>query len=172
MLPQNLLAHRYLEEPMQKRYLSWAEIDQLVTQLADKVGDDYDALLVITRGGMIPACLLSQRRNWRNILVAAVQFYTGIGQTRQTPIFLQFPGDTLISGKRLLVVDDIWDSGKTIAAVKQRLDASNANYEVAVLHYKPTNSQVPGQPDYYIHETAEWIVYPWELHALRDEDEE
>ena len=157
---------------MQKRYLSWAEIDELVTKLAERVGDNYDALLVITRGGMIPACLVSQRRNWRNILVAAVQFYTGVGTTRQTPIFLQFPGDTLISGKRLLVVDDIWDSGKTIAAVKQRLDTSAAIYEVAVLHYKPGNSQVEGQPDYYIQETDEWIVYPWELHAQHDEDEE
>ncbi len=145
-----------------KHVLSWDEIQSLVDQISDRLKPDYDAILVITRGGMIPACLISQRRNWRNILVAAVQFYTGIGQTREIPTFLQFPSDPLVAGKHLLVVDDIWDSGRTIAAVKQRLDTAGANYEVAVLHYKPGSSKVPGQPDYYAAETDQWIVYPWE----------
>lgn len=145
-----------------KHYLSWPEIQELVGQLAAKLPDDYDALLAITRGGMIPACLISQQRNWRNILVAAVQFYTGIGTTRDIPTFLQFPADPQIAGKRLLVVDDIWDSGRTIAAVKQRLEQAGATYEVAVLHFKPQSSKVPGQPDYFVDATGEWIVYPWE----------
>lgn len=145
-----------------KHQLSWTDIETLVDRLVDQLKPDYDALLVITRGGMIPACLISQQRNWRNILVAAVQFYTGIDRTRDMPIFLQFPADPLIAGKRLLVVDDIWDSGRTIAAVKQRLDTASAHYEVAVLHFKPTASKAPGQPDYYAEQTDRWIVYPWE----------
>ncbi|MBP8252793.1 MAG: phosphoribosyltransferase [Herpetosiphon sp.] len=145
-----------------KHVLSWDEVESLVEQIDQQIADDYDALLVVTRGGMIPACLLSQRRNWRNILVAAVQFYTGIGKTRDIPTFLQFPADPLIAGKKLLVVDDIWDSGRTIAAVKQRLDATGASYEVAVLHFKPEASKVPGKPHYYAAETNQWIVYPWE----------
>ena len=145
-----------------KHVLSWDEIQSLVDAISDRLQDDYDAMLVVTRGGMIPACLISQRRNWRNILVAAVQFYTGIGQTRDIPTFLQFPSDPLIAGKKLLVVDDIWDSGRTIQAVKQRLHTAGARYEVAVLHYKPSASQVDDQPDYYAAETNQWIVYPWE----------
>ncbi|GIV95644.1 MAG: phosphoribosyltransferase [Herpetosiphonaceae bacterium] len=154
---------------VQKRYLSWSEIDKLVERLTGQIGDSYDALLVVTRGGMIPACLISQRRNWRNILVAAVQFYTGIGETRDKPVFLQFPSDPLVHGKRLLVIDDIWDSGKTIAAVKRRLLAAGATPEIAVLHFKPQHSRVEGRPDYYAEETEEWIVYPWELHAPEEE---
>lgn len=145
-----------------KHVLSWDEIQTLVDNVTAQLDDTYDALLVITRGGMIPACLISQRRNWRNILVAAVQFYTGIGQTREIPTFLQFPADPLIAGKRLLVIDDIWDSGRTIAAVKQRLDTAGAKYQVAVLHYKPTSSKVDGRPDFFAAETDQWIVYPWE----------
>ncbi|HEY1016404.1 MAG TPA: phosphoribosyltransferase family protein [Herpetosiphonaceae bacterium] len=145
-----------------KRYISWPEIQHLVDQLADQLPDDYDALLAITRGGMIPACLISQRRNWRNILIAAVQFYTGIGTTRDIPTFLQFPADPQLAGKRLLVVDDIWDSGRTIAAVKQRIEQAGATYETAVLHFKPDSSKVPGRPDYFVDATSEWIVYPWE----------
>lgn len=145
-----------------KHVLSWDEVQSLVDTIADRLPGDYDALLVVTRGGMIPACLISQRRNWRNILVAAVQFYTGIGTTRDTPVFLQFPADPLIAGKKLLVIDDIWDSGKTIAAVKQRLDTAGATYAVAVLHFKPGSSRVEGQPDFYAAETDQWIVYPWE----------
>jgi hypoxanthine phosphoribosyltransferase len=145
-----------------KHYLSWSEIETLVSELTAKLADNYDALLVITRGGMIPACLISQQRNWRNILVAAVQFYTGIGTTRDIPTFLQFPSDPLIAGKHLLVVDDIWDSGRTITAVKQRLEQAGATFEVAVLHFKPQASKVEGQPDYFVDATDEWIVYPWE----------
>lgn len=145
-----------------KHVLSWDEIQSLVDTLTEQLQPNYDAILVITRGGMIPACLISQRRNWRNMLVAAVQFYTGIGQTRDIPMFLQFPSDPLVAGKRLLVVDDIWDSGRTIAAVKQRLDTAGAMYEIAVLHFKPTSSKVAGRPDYYAAETDQWIVYPWE----------
>ncbi len=145
-----------------KHVLSWDEIQSLVEIITEQLHNDYDALLVVTRGGMIPACLISQRRNWRNILVAAVQFYTGIGTTREIPTFLQFPSDPLIVGKKLLVIDDIWDSGRTIAAVKQRLDTAGANYEVAVLHFKPGSSKVEGRPDFYAAETDQWIVYPWE----------
>jgi hypoxanthine phosphoribosyltransferase len=154
---------------IQKRYLSWHELETLVRALAAQLDDRYDGMLVITRGGMIPAALISQLRNWRNILVAAVQFYTGIDETLEVPLFLQFPSDPLVHGKRLLVVDDVWDSGRTIAAVKARLLAAGAIPEVAVLHFKPARSRVPGQPDYFVEQTDEWIVYPWDLPA-RDAD--
>ena len=154
-----------------KHVLSWDEIQSLVDRVTEQLKPEYDALLVITRGGMIPACLISQRHNWRNILVAAVQFYTGIGKTREIPTFLQFPSVPLIAGKRLLVVDDIWDSGRTISAVKQRLDTAGARYEVAVLHFKPGASKVEGRPDYFAAETDQWIVYPWEPPTDPDADD-
>ncbi len=151
-----------VEQPL-KRILGWDDIMGEVDDLVLRIGNDYDAMLVITRGGMVPACLISERLDIRNILVAAVQLYTGIGMTLDAPIFLQFPSDALLHGKKILVVDDVWDSGRTAMCVRQRIQASGGIPTLAVLHYKPRASQFPDeQPDFYAELTDDWLVYPWD----------
>jgi uncharacterized protein len=151
-----------VEQPL-KRILGWDDITREVEQLVTELRDDYDAMLVITRGGMVPACLISEKLDIRNILVAAVQLYTGIGQTLDAPIFVQFPNDTLLAGKSILVVDDVWDSGRTAMAVLQRIRVAGGRPELAVLHYKPRASRFPDHcPDFYAELTDDWIVYPWD----------
>lgn len=155
-----ILAHA--EQPL-KRILGWDDISRLVDTLIADIAANYDALLVVTRGGMVPACLVSERLDLRNILVAAVQLYTGIGQTLDAPVFMQFPNDTLLAGKRVLVVDDVWDSGRTAVAVRERVKLAGGEPHVAVLHYKPGASRFPDdQPDYFAEITDDWIVYPWD----------
>jgi len=155
-------SHIRTEQPL-KRILGWDDIIFEVDQLVTVLRDNYDVMLVITRGGMIPACLISERLNIRNILVAAVQFYTGIGQTLEAPIYLQFPDDALLSGKSILIIDDVWDSGRTAMSVKERVRAAGGNAELAVLHYKPRASTFPDdRPDYFAELTDDWIVYPWD----------
>lgn len=151
-----------VEQPL-KRILGWDDIMREVDDLVGRIGSDYDALLVITRGGMVPACLISERLDLRNILVAAVQLYTGIGTTLDDPIFLQFPNDILLHGKQILVVDDVWDSGRTAMCVRQRIQAAGGIPTLAVLHYKPRASRFPDhQPDFYAEMTDDWLVYPWD----------
>lgn len=149
---------------MAKDYHSWERIDGLVRSIVERLNaDDYDAILAITRGGMIPGGLISKRLLIRDVLTAAVMFYTDGGQTFEKPVFLQFPIDTLVAGKRILIVDDVWDSGKTAVAVKERVVAAGGTPTVAVIHYKPKASRFPDQrPDFYALETDAWIVYPWE----------
>lgn len=150
---------------MDKYRLTWADIEQLVHRLIEKIGDTsrFNALLVITRGGMAPACLISEWTGMRNILVAAVMFYTGIGKKMERPAFLQFPPDPYLKDQRILVVDDVWDSGRTAMAVKERVIAAGGIPEIAVLHYKPGHSVFPDdRPDFYAEETDAWIIYPWE----------
>lgn len=150
-------------ESIVKRLLTWDEIEQLVVELVAKLPHDFDALLVITRGGMVPGGLVSEALDLRNVLVAAVQFYTGIGQTLDHPIFFQFPSDPLLYGKRILIVDDVWDSGRTAVTVRDRVREVGGDGSVAVLHYKPLRSRYPDQrPDYFAEETDDWIVYPWD----------
>jgi len=153
-----------MEKTLVKRLLSWEEIQRLVDHLIKQyLSDTYDAMLVITRGGMVPGCLISEKIDLRNILVAAVVYYTDVDQTLDRPIFLQFPTDTLLAGKRVLVVDDVWDSGRTIMAVKERLDAVGCHYKVAVLHFKPGRSRYDNEhPDFYAEATDDWLVYPWD----------
>jgi hypoxanthine phosphoribosyltransferase len=149
-------------EPL-KRILGWDDIQREVDDLVVKLDREFDAMLVVTRGGMIPACLISERLDMRNILVAAVQLYTGIGTTLADPVFLQFPDDALLNGQSILVVDDVWDSGRTAMAVRERVKRAGGHPEVAVLHYKPRASRFPDHtPDYYAEITDDWIVYPWD----------
>jgi hypoxanthine phosphoribosyltransferase len=135
----------------------------MVNAILKELPKDFDNILVVTRGGMVPACLISEKTNIRNILCAAVMFYNGEERTKE-PIFLQFPEDTQVHGRKVLVVDDVWDTGNTVMAVRERLIRAGANTSVAVLHFKPKNSQFPPseKPDYWAEETDAWIVYPWD----------
>ena len=149
---------------MIKQHLTWQQIEDLSIRLADSLTGPWDVLLVITRGGMVPGCIVSERLNLRNILVAAVLFYTADDQTLDRPIFLQFPADPLLNGKRVLVVDDVWDSGRTIMAVRERVVDAGGHPEIAVLHFKPAKSQFSSErPDFFVEETDAWIVYPWDV---------
>ena len=93
-----------------------------VATLADKVGTDYDVVLAITRGALVPAGMLAYRLGLRNILVAAVAYYDDTGQPAEQPTFLQFPADPLLHARRVLIIDEVWDTGTTIAAVVERVE--------------------------------------------------
>ena len=76
---------------------------------------------------------------------------------------------------RLLIIDDVFDTGHTIAAViddlsKRARDNTPEDIRIAVPWYKPTRNETELEPDYYIHETAEWLVFPHELDALTPEE--
>jgi hypoxanthine phosphoribosyltransferase len=76
---------------------------------------------------------------------------------------------------RLLIVDDVFDTGNTIVAVIEELrrrarDNTPDDIRVAVPWYKPSRNETDMVPDYYIHETAEWLVFPHELDALTAEE--
>ena len=142
--------------------VSWEELDRLVGLLADRLaGRRFDVLLAITRGGMVPAGMLAYRLKLRDILVAAVEYYDEAGQPGSRPTFFQFPADPLLRGKRVLIVDEVWDSGTTIHAVTERVRRAGGSTVTAVLHYKPEHSVVPDRPDVYAVETDQWVVYPF-----------
>lgn len=144
-----------------KTIVTWDDIDEMVGSLADAVGDQFDVMLAITRGGLVPAGMLAYRLGLRNILVAAVVFYDDAGQPAEQPTFFQFPADPLLHGQRVLVVDEVWDTGTTIAAVVERVLLAGGRPTTAVLHYKPARSQVPLVPDHFVAATDAWVVYPF-----------
>jgi hypoxanthine phosphoribosyltransferase len=142
--------------------VTWDELDRLVGVLAERLhGQRFDVLLSITRGGMVPAGMLAYRLKLRDILVAAVEYYDDHGQPGPHPTFFQFPADPLLRGKKVLIVDEVWDSGTTIHAVTDRVRQAGGEPTTAVLHYKPTHSVVDGAPDVHAVETDAWVVYPF-----------
>ena len=159
-----------MSDGLEKIYVTWVDVERMVGKLLHALprNRDYDSLLVITRGGMVPACLISERTGIRNILCAAVVLYEDEERTLPEPAFVQFPEDRHVRGRRILVVDDVWDSGSTVVAVRERLRKAGAEVHVCVLHYKPGRSKFPGDgPDFYAAATDGWIVYPWDpVHPL------
>lgn len=142
--------------------VTWEVLDDLVARLADRLaGEPFDVLLAITRGGLVPAGMLAYRLRIRNILVAAVEFYDDSGQPGPHPTFLQFPADPLLRGQRVLIVDEVWDSGTTIHAVTARVLQAGGLPTTAVLHWKPARSVVPGRPNVHAVTTDAWVVYPF-----------
>ena len=147
---------------MERDHVSWDDLDGLVDVLTQRLaGERFDVLLAITRGGMVPAGMLAYRLGMRDILVAAVAFYDDEGRPGEAPIFFQFPSDTLLHGQRVLIVDEVWDTGTTIAAVAERVRTAGGRPVTAVLHYKPAHSVVDLVPDHHAVETDAWVVYPF-----------
>lgn len=145
----------------ERLHVSWADLETLVEQLAGEIDDDFDCLLAITRGGLVPTGMLAYRLGIRNILVAAVAFYDNEGQPGPEPSFLEFPADPVLHGRRILVVDEVWDTGTTIAAVVERIRLAGGDPTTAVLHYKPARSRVDLVPDHHAVTTDAWVVYPF-----------
>jgi uncharacterized protein len=147
---------------VEREIVSWDDLDRLVAGLAERlIGEQFDLLLAITRGGLVPAGMLAYRLRIRNIVVAAVEFYDDHGRPGPHPTFLQFPADPLLRGQRILVVDEVWDSGTTIHAVTERILQAGGIPTTAVLHWKPARSIVSEKPDVHAVTTDAWVVYPF-----------
>lgn len=134
---------------------------------------NWDVILAITRGGLAPAALVAEGLGVRNVLCATVMFYTDEGDAffgLRVPRFLAFPPAALLRGQRVLIVDDVWDSGATAVAVRERVARAGATKAaVAVLHFKEANpNRMKDTPDFFADTTDRWIIYPWEVLARRN----
>ena len=143
--------------------VTWDDLDRLVAELAQRLtaAPAPDVVLAISRGGLVPAGMLGYRMGWRDMLLAAVVAYDDESGFRGQADFLQFPSDDQIAGKTVLVIDEVWDSGTTIAAVSKRIRNAGGTPVTAVPHYKPGKSRVDIVPDHFIVETYDWVLYPF-----------
>jgi len=158
---------------MRREVLSWNDIDLLIDHLLPQMEGVFDSMLMITRGGIVPGGMLAEAMNLTSILTAAVQFPAELqspaSKLLSWPQFLQFPDDNLIRGRRILVMDDVWASGRTITSVKNRVSVGGGVPLTCVLHFNPTrNLFKPSTPDYYGATTDAYIIYPWEMHRDKD----
>ncbi|MGQ0601246.1 MAG: phosphoribosyltransferase [Anaerolineales bacterium] len=154
---------------MRQEILSWTEVDRLIDALLPQFHGNFDAMLMITRGGLVPGGMLCEALDIKTVLIAAVDFpgETQAGAASKLmawPNFLQFPDESLLRDRRVLVVDDVWGSGRTITAVKNRVEAAGGTPELCVLHYNPKRSLfTKSLPTYYAAFTDAYIVFPWEI---------
>lgn len=153
---------------LRREVLTWGEVDRLIDHLLPQFDKEFEGMVMITRGGIVPGGMLAEAMGITHILTAAVDFPAEIERERSGlfawPRFLQFPADELLRERRILVVDDVWGSGRTITAVKNRVSASGGFPATCVLHFNPYRNLFGNhRPDFFAAVTDAHIVYPWEI---------
>ena len=157
---------------MRRELLTWDDIDALIDNLIPQFTYEFDGMVMITRGGIVPGGLLAAALQIESILTAAVDFpaEAETDTSRQKshflvwPKFIQFPEESVLVNKRLLIIDDVWGSGRTITAVKNQVSAGGGLPHTCVLHFNPDRNLFgTSSPDYFAASTDAHIVYPWEV---------
>lgn len=150
--------------------LTWEDVDELVDVLVPQLQSvgPFDAMVLITRGGVIPGGVLAEVLDIKHMLTAAVDFPNTPesmgGVMSSWPQFLQFPASSLLQGRKTIIVDDVWGSGRTSTAVRGRVQAAGATPFTCVFHFNPYRSLFSqARPDFYGAVTDAYIVYPWEV---------
>jgi hypoxanthine phosphoribosyltransferase len=153
-------------DQMRREFLTWKDVDALVDHLIPQFEGGFDAMVIVTRGGIIPGGILAEAMDITHILTAAVDFPAQMEETGlyAWPRFIQFPEEELLRERRTLVVDDVWGSGRTITSVKNRIVAAGGYPFSCVFHFNPYRSLFSdAKPNYYAAITDAYIIYPWEI---------
>ncbi len=142
---------------------SWDQIYDLCIQVSDQVkNSEYrpDLIVAVSRGGWIPGRILSDLLGNLNIATVKVEYYVDIYKTRSNPKITQ-PIIVDVKRKRVLLVDDISDTGNTLKLVKEHLFGRGAaDVKICTLYCKPW-SIVP--PDFNARTTDAWVCFPHEI---------
>jgi hypothetical protein len=141
---------------------TWNQIYYMLLNLADKIRKNKfkpDIIVGVSRGGWPPARVLSDLLGNPNVANVRAEFYVGVAETKGEPALSQTVS-VPVAGKKVLVVDEVVDTGKSLKLVKEHIMAEDATeVKIATVYYKPWSFV---KPDYYEKETRCWIVFPWE----------
>ena len=146
----------------EREVMTWADLGTGGRALAQAVHDDGwrpDLILGIARGGLLVAGALSYALGVKNVYTMNVEFYTGIDQRLEVPMILP-PVPELIDldTAKVLIADDVADTGATLELVKEFCTGKVAEVRTAVLYEKPWTSF---RCEYVWKRTDRWITFPW-----------
>lgn len=141
------------------RYYGYDEFLKDSKELLKKVHSyNPDSLLLVARGGLSLGHILSIGLNIREVYSINSVYYMEDKQLYKCEVF-NIPD--LSKSKKLLIIDDIIDSGETMATIQSLIQSKypNCNHKIATLFYKKSAKI---SPDFYINEANEWIDFFWE----------
>lgn len=131
---------------------------ELAREVADS-GYAPDLILSIARGGLFVAGALGYALDVKNLHVMNVEFYTGIDQRLDLPVMLPpVPNAVDLSGAKVLVADDVADTGATLKLVRDFCADHVADVRCAVIYEKPHSTV---KCEYVWKHTDRWINFPW-----------
>jgi len=142
---------------------TWNQIYEMLLSQAEKIrksGFKPDVTIAISRGGWLPARVLSDLLETPSLANVSVEYYLGIAEAKNEPVLTQ--GVLVaVTDKKVLIADDVADTGKSLKLVKEHILQQGAKEaRTATVYYKPWSVV---KPDYYARETRLWIVFPWEI---------
>jgi len=146
----------------EREVLTWSAFGDATRQLARTVHEDGfspDIVLAIARGGLTVAGALAYALGIKNCSAINVEFYTGIDTRLEVPVLLPPTLNLMdIQGARVLVADDVADTGHTLRLVREVIAQHVSEARTVVLYRKPRSVVTP---DYVWRETDRWIDFPW-----------
>ena len=142
--------------------MEWSEVGLAARALAERIlEEDYrpDMLLSIARGGLVVGGALAYALDVKNTFTMNVEFYVGVDERLPVPMILPpVPELVDLDEARVLVVDDVADTGRTLALVNDFCAGSVGEARVAVLYEKPGSIV---RCEYVWRRTDRWIDFPW-----------
>ncbi len=146
----------------EREILDWATYGVAIRELAKMIADSGyqpDMILAIARGGLFAAGSLGYALSVKNLYVMNLEFYSGVDERLDMPIMLPPYMDKVdLTGAKVLVADDVADTGHTLKAVHEFCQDVVAESRTAVL-YQKSHSLVTC--DYVWKYTDQWINFPW-----------
>jgi hypoxanthine phosphoribosyltransferase len=151
---------------MEREQMTWDDLGTGARELAETVAaDDYvpDMILGIARGGLLVAGAIGYALGVKNTFTMNVEFYTGVDERLDMPMILPPVPDLVdFAETRVLIADDVADTGATLRLVKEFCAGKVAEVRCAVLYEKPRS--VVGC-EYVWRRTDRWITFPWSAEA-------
>ena len=146
----------------EREVLTWELFGIAARELAVQVADSGyrpDLVFAIARGGLFVAGALGYALDVKNLHVANVEYYTGVNERLPLPIMLPPVPDLVdMAGARLLVADDVADTGATLELVRDFCAGRVGDVRCAVLYEKPRSTV---RCEYVWRRTDRWINFPW-----------
>jgi hypoxanthine phosphoribosyltransferase len=142
---------------------TWNQIYDMLLSQAEKISKSCfkpDIIIGIARGGWLPARVLTDLLEIPNLANVSAEYYVGVAETKNEPVLTQGIS-AVVTDKKVLIADDVADSGRSLKLVKEHVLQQDAKeVKTATMYHKPWSIV---KPDYYERETKLWIVFPWEM---------
>ncbi len=169
---------------MEKHYISAQDLLEDSYRLGAQIiesGFRPDFIVGIWRGGAPVGIAIQEMLEYFGIradhISVRTSYYTGISETSSKVRVhgLDYLVDNLAPENALLIVDDVYDSGRSIEAVLRKIALRTRRnmpeqVRVASPWYKSANNKTEREPDYYVHTTEQWLVFPHEILGLSEEE--
>ncbi|MFT4228762.1 MAG: phosphoribosyltransferase [Microbacterium sp.] len=156
----------------ERETLTWDGFGAACRDLARDIvasGFDPEVVVAIARGGLLPAGAISYALGVKSCGALNVEFYTGIGTVLDAPELLRPDLDIdYLIGRRVLLVDDVADSGRTLALAVELLRERGADVRSVTVYTKPGSVALP---DWWWRETPLWIDFPWSFRGTVVEED-